>query len=185
MWIPKHRFTTAVAMTLLAFAAIAARAGGGREDLGWSAVIAPPDEPGERLRVTGTVFAPDGETPVAGALLYVYHTDVRGFYSGTTTSPSDPRLEAHLRTGADGRYEVRTIKPGAYPDGGPPAHIHYVISGAGYPEQRHDLHFEGDPRITESHAERSRQQGRFGDVRPLERDEEGVLHCVRDIRLHD
>lgn len=79
---------------------------------------------------------------------------------------------------------IHTIKPGAYPDGGPPAHIHYVISGADFPEQRHGLHFEGDSRITEGHAERSRQRGRFGDVRPLERDGEGVLQCVRDIRLH-
>lgn len=175
-----YRYLSVLALTLLALTASA----GEREDLDWSAVIAGPDEPGERLRVTGTVFAADGETPVAGALLYVYHTDIRGYYSGTTTDSSNPRLKVHLRTGADGRYEFRTIKPGAYPGGGPPAHIHYVVSGTDYPEQRHDLHFEGDPRITERQAERSRELGRFGDVRPLERDEEGVLRCVRDIRLH-
>src|SRR4029453_12669266 len=42
------------------------------------------DEPGERLIVTGRVFGPDGVTPVPGASVYVYHTDVKGYYSPGT-----------------------------------------------------------------------------------------------------
>ncbi len=151
---------------------------------GSSVVIAGTDEPGERLHLAGTVFADDGETPVAGAELYVYHTDARGYYSGETTSSANPRLKATLQTDAEGRYEISTIRPGAYPGGGVPAHVHFVITADGFKsEQRHDLHFEGDPQISESTVERSRRLGRFGGIRPLAKDEDGVWHCVRDFRL--
>src|SRR5262249_25559084 len=45
------------------------------------AVLAGPEEPGERLVVTGTVFAPDGVTPAPGVFLYVYNTDATGHYN--------------------------------------------------------------------------------------------------------
>lgn len=32
-------------------------------DLSWRAAIAPPEEPGERLIVSGVVYEPDGRTP--------------------------------------------------------------------------------------------------------------------------
>jgi protocatechuate 3,4-dioxygenase beta subunit len=42
--------------------------------------IAANQEPGERLIVAGRVFRPDGVTPLADASLYVYHTDMKGYY---------------------------------------------------------------------------------------------------------
>ncbi len=106
----------------------------------YSAVLTEPGEPGEPLHVTGTVYGPDGETPAAGIELYAYHTDATGVYSETNDN-TDPRLKATVRTGADGRYELHTIKPAPYPGGGIPAHIHYRISGGGFSDQRADLNF--------------------------------------------
>jgi protocatechuate 3,4-dioxygenase beta subunit len=38
-------------------------------------------EPGERMIVTGVVFDADEKTPLAGASVYVYHTDANGLYT--------------------------------------------------------------------------------------------------------
>ena len=45
--------------------------------------LAPADEAGERLIVSGRVVGPDGKTPVANASLYVYQTDKDGSYPDT------------------------------------------------------------------------------------------------------
>lgn len=148
-----------------------------------SATLTTPGEPGVPLHVSGTVYGDDGSTPLPGVELYVYHTDDEGYYSPGTDDNSNPRLKATLQTDGDGRYEFRTIKPAPYPGGSVPAHIHYVLSGAGYPEQRRDLHFEGDPHLSERARERSRQAGRFGSIRPVEEGADGVLRVTYDLRL--
>ena len=148
----------------------------------FSATLVPPGEPGEPLIVTGTVYRSDGETPAAGVTLYAYHTDAEGLYSETNDN-TRPRLKATLRTDADGRYELRTIKPGPYPGGGIPAHIHYRVSGEGFSEQRFDLNFDGDPYLSERARKRSAQLGRFGPIRPLEPVATGGWRVVYDLRL--
>ena len=150
----------------------------------WSAVLTTADEPGEPFHVTGTVYGPDGETPVPGVDVYVYHTDADGVYSETNDN-RNPRLKATLTTNSRGRYEYRTIKPAPYPGGGVPAHVHYVVKGGGYPEQRRDLHFEGDPYLSNGMIARSNAMGKFGSVQPVTRDDNGVLHCTFDLRLEE
>jgi protocatechuate 3,4-dioxygenase beta subunit len=151
-------------------------------DLASSAVLVAADEPGEPLHVAGTVYGADGTTPVPGVVLYVYHTDAEGYYSATNDN-TNPRLKATLESDAEGRYEYRTIKPAPYPGGGVAAHVHYVVGGAGHPEQRHELHFEGDPYLSPRAIERSREAGRFGSIRPLVRDGDGVWRVTFDLRL--
>ncbi len=131
-----------------------------------SAILVSPDEPGEPLHVSGTVYGSDGTTPVGGVVLYVYHTDARGYYAEEMMDNAHPRLSARLETDAEGRYEFRTVKPGPYPHGGVAAHIHYIAEGGGYLEQSFELHFEGDPELGEYEIERSRSLGRFGSIRP-------------------
>lgn len=146
-----------------------------------SGKLAGPKEPGEPLHVTGRVFAPDGVTPAAGVTLYAYHTDARGHYNrwGFT-----PKLKGWMKTGADGRYEYRTIKPAAYPGRTTAAHVHTQFWGAGVPAQYGtDLLFEGDPLLTEDERRRSAEIGRFAFIRPLQRDAQGVWHAVHDLRL--
>ncbi len=149
-----------------------------------SAVVVSPEEPGEPLVVTGTVYGPDGETPAAGVELYAYHTDATGVYNEPNDN-TNPRLKATVRTGADGRYRLRTIKPAPYPGGGVPAHIHYRLSGGGFPDQRAELHFEGDPYLSARATARAAERGQFGSIRPLERDDDGVWHVVFDIKLRE
>ena len=146
------------------------------KSLSWKTIINSKDEPGEPLIVSGTVYAPDGKTPAPGITVYVYHTDAEGYYRKGANSSENPRIKGTMITNSEGKYEFRTIKPGAYPGGGNPAHIHYVLSGKGYPKHNDEVMFEGDPYLT------PRDRNSAG-VRPLMRDKDGVWRCVFDIKL--
>lgn len=134
---------------------------GGPADPSCCIVMVSGEEPGEPLIVTGTVYAEDGKTPVAGARLYVYQTDALGRYAKSLLSRT-PRLRGWMETGADGRYEFRTIKPGAYPGERIPAHIHGTLSAPGYPARWiDDFWFDGDPHLKGRGPRAREAQGRF------------------------
>ncbi|MGH9508311.1 MAG: hypothetical protein ACRD2Q_02460 [Terriglobales bacterium] len=46
-----------------------------------------------------------------------------------------------------------------------------------------ELRFVGDPFLSREEMERSVHWGTFSSIRPLERQADGTLRCVRDIRL--
>jgi protocatechuate 3,4-dioxygenase, beta subunit len=179
----------AISKTLLPLFAVAllacGQAGGdtspGAAASGWQGVISVPDEPGERLLFSGTVYEPDGKTPAPGVDLLIYHTDVQGLYRHEGThggdNPDTSRLWARLRTDARGRYELRTITPGPYPNQRIPAHIHLEAEKEGYRKLVLEVVFEGDPYVTAAY--------RRDDVgiRPLEKGPDGTLRCVYDFKL--
>ena len=146
--------------------------------------IAAADEPGERLVISGTIYRPDGKTPAEGIVLYVYHTDATGYYN-KDDDPYNPRLRGWMKTGPDGKYEFRTIKPAPYPRRDTPAHIHAQIYSEKIPEYGIDEYwFEGDPLITDTQKKKLMTgRGGFNPIIKLTRDSSGTLHGVRDIRL--
>ena len=146
------------------------------------AVIAGPDEPGERMEVRGTVFEPDGATPAANIVVYVYHTDASGLYQRKAGDP--PRLRAWLLTDAQGRYAYRTIRPASYPKSTIPAHVHTQMWGAYFPRQSGTaLEFADDPYLEPEHFEASRRLGRFGGIVTPTRGDDGVWRATHDLRL--
>ena len=145
--------------------------------------IAPAGEPGDPLVISGQVFDAAGLRPVPNIVVYAYHTDVKGLYTPSGAG-RPPRLRGWARTDAEGRYEFQTIRPAPYPGNGPPAHVHFELSGAGHARQEaEELQFEGDPKVTPEMAQRSRRAGRFGGVRPITRGADGVWRCTFDMRL--
>ncbi len=135
-------------------------------DAGPGARLAPPGEPGTPLRVEGLVFAPDGEIPAAGVVVYAYQTDATGVYA---PPGRPPRLRAWMRTGPDGRFSYDTVRPGSYPGTRNPAHVHHQLWGAGYPPQwANDLLFDDDPLVPEAERRRSEALGPFAFVRRVE-----------------
>jgi protocatechuate 3,4-dioxygenase, beta subunit len=119
---------------------------------------------GELLYVMGRVLTCAGE-PVAQARIDVWQANADGKYrhpSDVNPAELDPNFTgfARLRTDADGRYLLRTIKPGRYPtvDGEiRPPHIHFSIEGrvdrlvtqlyfAGEPENQTDRWLNAAPR---------------------------------------
>jgi protocatechuate 3,4-dioxygenase, beta subunit len=145
------------------------------------ATLAAAAEPGTRLIVTGRVWDHTGAHGVPGVKLYAYHTDAKGVYGPV---PNHPRLEGHVVTDSEGRFEWRTIRPMPYPGGGNPAHIHIEASEGGYPKQWVDeLQFIDDPYLTDAQKKASRAKGRFGSIVSTRKDEKGALHATFNIRM--
>lgn len=112
--------------------------------------IAPPDEAGTKLEITGRALDPNGKAR-AGIVVYAYQTDKDGIYP-----PADPprgsfsnhhgKLRAWVRTGADGRFTFETVRPGSY--GGNPEHIHmHVVEPNCATYQIDDVMFSGEPNL--------------------------------------
>jgi protocatechuate 3,4-dioxygenase, beta subunit len=149
------------------------------EKLTWQDVSPGWNQPGQKLLLTGTIFQPDGKTPAKDVVLYYYHTNAEGRY---VHKPEEPRsmkpnelgqthgyLRGWVKTGADGKYEIRTIRPAVYPTRDAPAHIHATIKEPGIAEYYIDeFVFDDDPLLTT--RERLRTEKRCGS---------GVLRLVR------
>ena len=121
--------------------------------------IAADNEPGQRMIITGHVFGADGR-PRAGLQMFAYHTDSRGEYNRDANGVA--RLHGTLVTANDGSYEIYTIKPGPYPGGQVPAHVHLQLRGSGV-DQWESIEFK-DP------------------IRP---DSDGVYRVRKDFRLRN
>ncbi len=154
--------------------------------LSWQTTLAMPDEPGESLIISGTMYQPDGKTPAPGVVLYVYHTDNTGLYSPAPNQQHGKRhghLRGWMKTDAQGRYAFKTIRPAAYPNQAIPQHIHPIIyqEGKGY-YWIDDFLFEDDPLLTESEKSNQLKRGGTGVI-SLTKDKQGVWMGTRDIIL--
>jgi protocatechuate 3,4-dioxygenase beta subunit len=115
-----------------------------------SVISADPSEQGERLIVTGAVFAADC-TPLAGVAIQVWHTNADGEY-GPSHGANDGQccyFGGELKTDSAGRYAFETIKPAPYKGEAspPPAHIHFKLSHPNAREFETEMLFKGDPHL--------------------------------------
>ena len=147
--------------------------------------IAPKEEPGTPLVISGQVLGTDHKTPVAGAVVYAYHTDIEGHYQRSGVSHEEgeahPRLRGWVRTDEEGRFEFTTIKPAAYPDRDVPAHVHINAWGAQYPRQWFMLEFKDDPLLSKQHFTDNTADYLY--IEPLTKDAKGELHCSITIAM--
>jgi len=155
------------------------------QTLHWQTTIGD-DASGEPLEIAGHIYQADGKTPAADVTLYFYHTDAQGFYSPAHDQKAGARhgrLRGWIKTGADGRYKFRTIRPGAYPGRDVPAHIHPIIMERGKNEYYIDDYlFDDDPLLTREKRAAQEDRGGRGVVR-LVKNTEGVWSGQRDIIL--
>ncbi len=146
-----------------------------------SARIAPASEPGSPLVIHGRAFAADGRTPLAGAVVFAYHTDREGLYDSPGSPAHSWRLRGWAKTDAEGAFEFSTIRPGAYPGTRIAQHVHFTLfSAAGERHHAGELHFADDPFIGDRERTESERAGEFGSVRPVRR--QGDVGHV-DVRL--
>lgn len=119
------------------------------------------DEPGKKIRVLATVTDKEGN-PVAGALIYLYQTDHRGWYAADAphvlSNEGDmrhARLFGYVKTDARGKFELHTVKPSGYPRSDLPAHIHVHVAADGYNSYVTEFLFDDDDRLVGKIREQS------------------------------
>ena len=145
--------------------------------------IAPESEPGSRLTVSGRVLGRD-DRPLAGASIYVYHTDAKGQYvPGTTGGSERPRLFGYLRSDARGSYSFSTIRPGSYPNSRNPGHIHFEVVAEGHQPRIYEIVFEGDPLIPDSFRAQARSPYGGVAIVTIRAGTSGTQEVVHDIKL--
>jgi protocatechuate 3,4-dioxygenase beta subunit len=110
---------------------------------------------GQFIHVSGRVTDEDG-SPVAGVVMELWQANSAGKYiheMDDHIAPVDPNFtgQGRLVTGEDGRYEVFTIKPGAYPvkyhgRWWRSPHIHFSILGTSWMNRFiTQIFFPGEP----------------------------------------
>ena len=125
-------------------------------------------EPGVRVTVNAAVTDSSGK-PLAGILVYFYHTSDKGWYSDTGVhilkfegDHRHSRLFGYVKTDSNGRFSINTIRPNGYPKSDFAAHIHiqmwnddgtYLLGIPG------ELQFDDDVRMTERRRQRSLSEG--------------------------
>lgn len=149
--------------------------------------LAGPDEPGERMILSGRATLPGSGAPAPGVIVYAHHTNAAGLYANGTPETLWGRRHGRLRgwalTGADGQYRFETIKPAPYPDRSMPAHVHLFIGEPGrQPYYIDDAVFDGEFRVDADYRAHAERRGGDGVVR-LQRSPDGIWLARRDILL--
>ena len=121
------------------------------------------DAKGEDMVVAGRILDTDGNG-IGGALIDVWQANDEGFYDVQQKGiQPDFNLRGRFRTGSDGSYWFKAVKPKFYPipDDGTvgkllaalgrhpyrPAHLHYIISADGYETLTTHIFDPDDPYI--------------------------------------
>lgn len=121
------------------------------------------DHKGEDMVIHGRVLDTDGK-PIPHAMLDVWQANDEGFYDVQQKGiQPDFNLRGRFRTGEDGRYWFRAVKPRYYPipDDGPvgkllralgrhpyrPAHLHFILSADGFETLTTHIFDPDDPYI--------------------------------------
>jgi protocatechuate 3,4-dioxygenase beta subunit len=110
---------------------------------------------GERIIVAGRVVD-EGDRPIPEVLIEIWQANAAGRYiheADQHDAPLDPNFLGAGRcvTDAEGRYEFRSIKPGAYPwrnhhNAWRPTHIHLSLFGPNLQTRLvTQMYFPGDP----------------------------------------
>lgn len=142
-------------------------------------VLAGANEPGERMEFWGRVLDYQGR-PLAEAAIVAYHTDASGLYNPPEANTRVPRLRAVAITDENGGFRFSTIRPGPYPGGGNPQHIHLEITAPAHRLRYVTYWFDDDPLVT---AERRSKLNGETVIVALSQDEDGTWTFSHDIRL--
>lgn len=132
---------------------------------------------GQKILLTGTVYATDGKTPVPDVILYYYHTNSEGVYatkeSEQRNMPKNKLGQTHgyirgwLKTDKHGKYSIYTVKPETYPRRDEPAHVHISLKDNNMKEPYYidDFVFDDDPRLTSRRRIEMENRGGSGVIR--------------------
>lgn len=153
-------------------------------NVSWKTVLSNDADKGEKMLISGTVYEADGKRGAPNVLIYLYHTDIEGYYGRKSGEHKHGRYRGWLLTDARGRYEFQTIKPAPYPENRFAAHIHTTLTTAAMKEDWIDsILFEGDELISEQERRTAGKKGGFQPILNLKKDANGIWQARRDIQL--
>lgn len=138
------------------------------------------------IRISGTVYKKDGNTPAKNVILYVYHTNDKGVYPKKKQSKGWESRHGYLRgwmkTNEKGQYVFYTSRPASYPNTRIAQHIHITVKEPDKNEYYMDsFHFRDDPYLPKNIIDKSNPRGGSGII-SLKK--EGSLYvATRDIIL--
>jgi protocatechuate 3,4-dioxygenase beta subunit len=143
-------------------------------------------EPGTRITVKGKIVDKNNK-PLGNVLVYVYHTDNKGWYSDTAGhvlgmggDRAHARLFGYFKTNNDGTFEFHTIHPQGYPNSTLPQHIHFeVFSNEGEALIVTELLFNEDARLTSSMREHMTNEGAIISSNTGTKNEEVYVYAVK------
>ena len=141
------------------------------------------DRKGEQMAIFGRVVDTEGK-PIAGAVLDVWQANDEGFYDVQQKGiQPEFNLRGVFRTGPDGRYWFRAVKPRYYPipADGPvgqllaalgrhpnrPAHFHYILKADGFETLITHIFDPNDPYI-DSDAVFGVKQSRLAEFKKVD-----------------
>lgn len=144
------------------------------------------NEEGPKIAISGVIYKRDGKTPASGVVLYVYHTNQKGVYPKKGDEIGWGKQHGYIRgwvrSDAQGRYKIYTLKPAAYPGRKDPAHIHTSIKE---PDRNEywidDFVFDDDPLLTDEDKNKQDNRGGSGVLHLVEK--KGIMEAKRDIIL--
>lgn len=125
------------------------------------------DESGTSLLFQGQVTSVDG-TPLAGALVEIWHADSDGFYSQYAPGLPEWNLRGGVVADDQGNFKIHTVEPAPYqiPTDGAcgklisaagwhawrPAHLHLKVSAPGHQLITTQLYFQGGSHVEDDIA---------------------------------
>jgi len=126
---------------------------------------------GQKLLVTGTIYKLDGKTPAPNVILYYYHTDINGVYAGK--QGLDPKVVRHgyirgwVKSDANGKYAIYTVRPAPYPNTNFEAHIHPSIKEPKIDKEYYidEFVFDDDKLLTSEKRKKLENRGGSGILR--------------------
>lgn len=152
-------------------------------NVSWRTVLSAGSDKGEKMLISGTVYLADGKTPAPNVLIYLYHTDIEGYY-GRGNEHKHGRYRGWMLTDGQGKFEFETIKPAPYPVNRFAAHIHMTVTTKTMREDSIDsILFEGDKLISPMERETAGRKGGFNPILKLEKGANGFWQATRDIQL--
>ena len=146
---------------------------------------------GPKIQISGIIYKPDGKTPAAGVVLYVYHTDQKGIYATKGNEKGWGKRHGYIRgwikTNEKGEYKIYTLVPASYPNSSNPKHIHPTIKEPGFSEYWIDeFVFDDDPLLPASERNRTQPVGGNGVLKTVPIAigmKDGMLQAERNITL--
>jgi protocatechuate 3,4-dioxygenase beta subunit len=137
------------------------------------------------LKITGTVFRADGQTPAKDVIVFINQTNDKGVYTVEQENDKDYILHrAWVKTDENGKYTFYTFVPGTNFGSNEIKRIHTYIKQPGSPEYEIDgFLFDNDPYLSRFCRKRLKKAGSNAILNPIKTDD--ILVANRDIVLFE